>query len=340
MTNIYGTTDTPIHRSRFYRFRKRFLKPSYIFILLLLALWLIIPRLTREIPVKNAIRNISVRRNRIHIHFNADTVTDSLKYAFYPLSDTTYVLDIAEAHLPYEWDQSFGYGDVTRISRRKTEKDSTRLIFTYSMLRDIPTVHYEHSPPRFELHFNRHLDSLYIIVLDPGHGGDNFGAVGPRGTIEKNLMLPIVLRLENLLKQRKDIRTYVTRRNDRNVGLFSRSNMANTLDADLFLSIHANSARNKAVNHSEVYYVSSHSRQPAAIMLREMERAFKNGRGFIRRRGYAVLRGNVSRIAALLVELMYLSNTHGEAFLTDENNHALIARALYRAIERILEEAS
>lgn len=339
MTEFYGTTDTPIRRSRFYRFRKRFLRPSTVFFLLLIALWLVVPRLARETPVKNAIRHISVRRNRILVHFNPETVADSLCYAFHRCSDTTFVLDIADGHLPYEWDQTFGYGDVARISRRKTKKDSARLMFTFSNLRDTPSVCYVHDPPSFELLFNRYLDSLFIVVLDPGHGGDNRGAVGSAGSVEKDVMLPIVLRLEELLQKRDDIRTYVTRRTDRSVGLFRRSNMANTLEADLFLSLHANSARNREANHSEVYYLSSRSLPSATIMLREMERAFGNGRGFVRRRGYAVLRGNLSRIAALLVELMYLSNDRGEAFLADARNHDRIARTLYAAVERILEES-
>lgn len=339
MANIYGSTDTPIHRSRFYRFRKRFLKPSYIFILLLVVLWFFIPTLTRKAPVKNALRHISVRRNRVFIQFNQETVTDSIRYGFRQTSDSTCVLDIADAHLAYEWEQTYRYGDVSRISRLKTAKDTARILVTFSSLKDTPTIAYQKDASRFVIHFNRYLDSLFIIVLDPGHGGDNRGAVGLRGSVEKDIMLSIVLKLEAYLKQREDIRTYVTRRNDRNIGLFNRRNMAVTVDADLFLSIHANSARNRAANHSEVYYVTPHSRRPAGIVLGELERLLNNGRGFIRRRGYAVIRGNPARMGALLVELMYLSNAHGEAFLTDEQNQDLIARTLYRAVERILKEA-
>ena len=110
-------------------------------------------------------------------------------------------------------------------------------------------------------------------------------------------------------------------------------------DSDLFLSIHANYAPNKQVNQSEIYYASSRSLDPARIIRDELQSDLKNGQGFIRRRGFAVIRQNTARMGALLVETMYLSNTRGEQFLTDEKNQELIARSLYNSIEKILDRA-
>ena len=338
MDRFYVSTDRPIEHSRFYHFRKKFLRPTPIFIILFIALVLILQYTMREVPPKNVIRNIVYRRNRINIVFDAETVVGPPAFSFTQVSDSMYTLDIAESHIGYIRDRTYDYGDVSRIVCERTDRNSARITFNFSSLEDIPDVVYHADPPGFALHFNRYLDSLFIVVIDPGHGGDNTGANGPAGTLEKHVTLQIAQRLMTLLRQRKDIRAFLTRKDDRNVGLYERRRLANFWNADLFLSIHANSARNKLANHSEVYYASAHSRRPARIILNELEHTLNNGRGFIRRRGYAVIRGNFARLGAVLVETMFLSNPSGESRLTNEATQARIAASLFRAIEEILSE--
>jgi N-acetylmuramoyl-L-alanine amidase len=292
----------------------------------------------REVPPKNAIRNIVYRRNRINIVFDAETVAEPPAFSFTQVSDSMYTLDIAEGNIGYTRNRTYNYGDVSSIVCENTDDDSARITFTFSSLKDIPDIVYHEDPPGFSLHFNRYLDSLFIVVIDPGHGGDNTGADGPAGTLEKHITLQIAHRLMTLLQKRKDIRAFLTRKDDRSVGLYERRRLANFWNADLFLSIHANSARNRLANHSEVYYASAHSRRPARIILEELEHTLNNGRGFIRRRGYAVIRGNFARLGAILVETMFLSNPTGERRLTNEATQARIAESLFRAVEEILSE--
>jgi len=95
------------------------------------------------------------------------------------------------------------------------------------------------------------------IVIDPGHGGKDPGAIGPRGIKEKNIALDVAKRLRNELKRRGNFEIIMTRTSDRFISLWKRSDIANKKKADLFLSIHANAARTKKAKGFEVYFLSA-----------------------------------------------------------------------------------
>jgi N-acetylmuramoyl-L-alanine amidase len=94
------------------------------------------------------------------------------------------------------------------------------------------------------------------IVIDPGHGGHDPGSIGPKGLREKDVVLDVALRLERLLRERLGTEVVMTRRTDVFVPLEERTAIANSKAADLFLSIHANSARNRTARGVETYYLS------------------------------------------------------------------------------------
>jgi len=93
------------------------------------------------------------------------------------------------------------------------------------------------------------------LVIDPGHGGDDHGAVGPAGTREKDVTLAIARRLRTVVETRLGLRVYLTRDDDRALPLDSRTAFANSHRADVFLSIHANAALQPATRGAEVYYL-------------------------------------------------------------------------------------
>ncbi|WP_068267551.1 N-acetylmuramoyl-L-alanine amidase family protein [Caviibacter abscessus] len=93
----------------------------------------------------------------------------------------------------------------------------------------------------------------YTIVLDAGHGGKDSGAVG-NGYREKDIALDVVLKLYQNLK--RDYKVILTRDSDFFVPLNTRAKIGNDAKADLFVSIHLNSATNKVANGSEVFYFS------------------------------------------------------------------------------------
>jgi N-acetylmuramoyl-L-alanine amidase len=97
---------------------------------------------------------------------------------------------------------------------------------------------------------------LRTVVLDPGHGGEELGTQGAKGTLEKDITLAVAKRLRTLIESRLGLKVYLTREDDRTLSLDDRSAFANSHRADVFLSIHANSAVRPALKGAEVYYLT------------------------------------------------------------------------------------
>ena len=97
---------------------------------------------------------------------------------------------------------------------------------------------------------------LRTVVIDPGHGGEENGTQGTRGTLEKEITLSVARRLRTLIESRLGLKVFLTREDDRTMSLDDRSAFANNHRADVFLSIHANSAVRPAVKGAEVYYLT------------------------------------------------------------------------------------
>ncbi|MBN2371454.1 MAG: N-acetylmuramoyl-L-alanine amidase, partial [Vicinamibacteria bacterium] len=106
------------------------------------------------------------------------------------------------------------------------------------------------------------------IVIDPGHGGHDPGTVGRSGLQEKDLVLDVSLRVARLVRERLGVDVVMTRSTDVFVPLEERTAIANAREADLFLSIHANSSRSRQARGIETYYlnfaVDAHAEEVAA----------------------------------------------------------------------------
>src|SRR5262249_4979438 len=96
---------------------------------------------------------------------------------------------------------------------------------------------------------------LRTIVIDPGHGGDDAGAKGPQGTLEKTVTLSIARRLKAVIESRLGTRVLLTREGDQTVGLDQRAALANNNKADLFISVHANASVRPSVAGAEGFYL-------------------------------------------------------------------------------------
>jgi N-acetylmuramoyl-L-alanine amidase len=94
-------------------------------------------------------------------------------------------------------------------------------------------------PPEAALIAKNKTDRLVIVALDPGHGGEDPGAIGPGGTREKDVVLQIAHRLRDRINQQPNMRAYLTRDADFFVPLHIRVQKARRVQADLFISIHA-----------------------------------------------------------------------------------------------------
>ncbi len=110
-----------------------------------------------------------------------------------------------------------------------------------------------------------------IVVIDPGHGGDDPGAVGPRGTQEKDIVLKIGRRLRDKLNKREGYRAFLTRNGDYYVSFSKRLKIAREYGADLFLSIHADAAPNRRAQGASVYCLSIRGASTEAARLLAMK---------------------------------------------------------------------
>lgn len=113
-----------------------------------------------------------------------------------------------------------------------------------------------------------------VIAVDAGHGGEDVGAIGPRGTYEKNVVLEIARELAAQINQEPDMRAVLIREGDYYVGLRDRMVRARRHQADMFVSIHADAFRNRRIRGSSVYVLSPHgASSEAARWLAERENA-------------------------------------------------------------------
>ncbi|MGE0387914.1 MAG: N-acetylmuramoyl-L-alanine amidase [Gammaproteobacteria bacterium] len=130
----------------------------------------------------------------------------------------------------------------------------------------------EPAPRRAELPTG---DARHVVVaIDPGHGGEDPGAIGRRGTREKDITLAVSRKLMRRINQEHGMRAVLTRDSDEYVGLRERMNRARERRADLFVSIHADAFKNASVRGSSVYVLSQRgASSEAARWLAEQENA-------------------------------------------------------------------
>ena len=105
------------------------------------------------------------------------------------------------------------------------------------------------------------LQDIHTIVIDPGHGGMDPGAIGPSGVQEKSVVLAVGLHLRALIRKKTDMSVFMTRETDVFIPLLDRTKFSNTKKADLFISIHANSIAGSAKKRDQtrgykIYFLS------------------------------------------------------------------------------------
>ncbi len=101
-------------------------------------------------------------------------------------------------------------------------------------------------------------NSIKTIVIDPGHGGKDPGALGYRRTREKDIALILAKKVKKIMKKElPDVTILLTRSTDKFVSLQSRTKFANSKHADLFVSIHCNASKSRKANGTEVYFLST-----------------------------------------------------------------------------------
>ncbi len=112
---------------------------------------------------------------------------------------------------------------------------------------------------------------IQTIVIDPGHGGMEPGALGKYGTLEKDVALALGLKLKNVIEKNLPVRVVLTRENDVSISLENRAAIANYNKSDLFISIHINSSFRKDAHGSETFFLSREATDDEARRLAYME---------------------------------------------------------------------
>ncbi len=115
---------------------------------------------------------------------------------------------------------------------------------------------------------------LGLVVIDPGHGGVDRGAIGPGGVREKDLTLRVAKRLAALLKGKYGFVVVLTRDSDTFVPLEKRTELANTLGASFFISIHVNAALSPRASGIETFFLSYDATDEEAVRLAAVENGF------------------------------------------------------------------
>ncbi|MDO8527136.1 MAG: N-acetylmuramoyl-L-alanine amidase [Deltaproteobacteria bacterium] len=116
---------------------------------------------------------------------------------------------------------------------------------------------------------------INTVVIDPGHGGDDPGAIGPKGTKEAVVALQIARKVAFKLKNELGLTTYLTRTRNETLPLEDRDTLANKKKADLFISIHANANDSPKVSGVQTYYLNNATNQAAKRLAARENRASK-----------------------------------------------------------------
>ena len=173
-----------------------------------------------------------------------------------------------------------------------------------------------------------------IVVIDAGHGAHDPGTTGVTGKKEKNFNLAIALKVEKLLKQEPNIDVVMTRSDDTFLELKERAKIANDLKADVFISIHANSAGSSAASGSETYYQREASKALANVMHKYLVKATGLSDRGVRYGNFHVIRE--TKMPAVLLEVGYLSNKKDEATLFTESVQQKVAQGVVNGIKEYL----
>ena len=143
-----------------------------------------------------------------------------------------------------------GQAQTTVFKLRKIQDKPFRIVIDIVL----PEVAKKESEARERIKITR---KDRIVVIDPGHGGDAPGAVGRRKTLEKDVVLSISRKLRDVLNGKEGYRAFLTRDGDYYVSFNKRLMIAKEYGADLFVSIHADAAKNRKAGGSSVYSLST-----------------------------------------------------------------------------------
>lgn len=190
--------------------------------------------------------------------------------------------------------------------------------------RVLPPAETEYAQAAAPAHVN---EKGVCVVIDPGHGGDDEGAIGENGTMEKDAALQTALRIQQELLARTKATVILTRDQDVDVSLEDRVKVASETSADVFISIHYDAFTDPDVRGITTYFFDDEDlRLAEEIHERLLDAGLDTEDRGIEFEDYIVLRDNP--IPAVLLELGYITNPDDEANMKSSEYQEKVAAAI------------
>jgi len=190
-----------------------------------------------------------------------------------------------------------------------------------------------------------------VIIIDPGHGGDDPGAIGTAGTLEKEIVLEVSKKLAGILSQ-AGAQVFLTRDSDRDLSdpepkspfnsklqdLTKRVELGNQKQADLFISIHVNSFPDRREGGAQTFSQPGEvdSKKLAEAIQQEMNRFTVNPGRQAKQVDYYATR--MAKMPSTIVEIGFISNPQEEKMLVDHIYQDKVAWSIYAGITRYLSQ--
>lgn len=188
-----------------------------------------------------------------------------------------------------------------------------------------------------ETEMNLNDKPVFKIVIDPGHGGEDPGAEGTSGQYEKDFSMQLAQKVIELAELETQIDIYLTRSEDRTISSIDseRTEFANQLGADLFISIHGNTYTDSSVFGTETYYYREESLPFTTIMHRNLVNATESRDRGVKKESFFVVRDTV--MPAVILEVGYLTNPDEENNMWKDDYQYRVAASIIEGIKEYLE---
>lgn len=273
------------------------------------------------------------------------TATGAMGHEIFTLSDPNRVVadlkGVKPGDLPSKIDVSGKLVKEIRTSKYSEDPDVVRLVFdikepvmfTASKSKDEQLTMEIYTPE-----LGKHVKNK-VIVIDPGHGGKDPGAEGPTGLKEKTVNMDVSLLAAHLLRQ-SGARVVLTRSSDTYVGLERRTEIADSVNADIFVSIHMNAHPKSFKAGTSTYYRRDDisglgvSQEDNRVLTQQLQAQLLQSLGRrnigMKQANFVVLR--TAKMPSALVEASFISNPEEEDLLKQDSYRAQIAEAAARGI--------
>jgi N-acetylmuramoyl-L-alanine amidase len=247
---------------------------------------------------------------------------------------------VSPGELPDTKDVSSKTVSKVRTGYFQRDPDITRLVFELksgvlyeiSLSSDKKTINVDTYIPNLAGAYKNR-----VIVLDPGHGGPDPGAIGPGGTQEKAVTLDIAKRVNKLLEA-QGAKVIMARSADTDVSLSARTDIANKKNADIFVSIHINAHTDSSIGGTTTYIYNGSSGttriKESSKLANSIQTELVKSLGLrdigVKSANFAVVR--TSNMPAVLIELAFISNPAEEKLLKTDSFKNKAAEAIVRGI--------